>query len=188
MNARPFCSTKPAREAFDRWRTRLDSLGVELGEADGYLLGLLATREARLEELAAELVRSKDDMTLRLRLVAAERMAAQDMARALDQAERHFGSRVEAMPAQAVATGTGGRVVSFPTPAPGTPASVTGQRIVAVLARSRKALTKAELRRRVPGNQGDFLRGLREAEQTGAAAKDGAGTRSRPFRYRGVRA
>jgi hypothetical protein len=107
---------------------------VELGEADRFVVGLLASREARLESLIKELGREAD-VGRRLRLAAAERLAAQDMARALDQAERIFGGaagRTEAPIEEHSAMGTeGGRVLAFAPAAAGL--SPAAQRIVAVL-------------------------------------------------------
>lgn len=150
---------------------------MTLGEADSYPLALTALAESRLEELGQELATCRD-RDRRLRLLAAERLAAQDMAKGLDLLERTFGGAIgEAVPLKA--TGTGGRVLDFPRPGLGPLA----QRLVAAVADG-APLTKAELRSRVRGNQGDFLRGLREALAAGALQKEGAGSRARPFKYR----
>jgi hypothetical protein len=176
----PFCTTPAAKRAFAAWQKRLEALGVELGEPDTYLVGLIASREARLEELAGELARCKDEGR-RLRIVAAERLAAGDMAKALDQAERVFGPRVaEGAPAIRKAAHEGGSsIVPFPTRA----GSMAGQRIVVALTKG-GPMRKEALRKLVPGNQGDFLRGLKEAMASGAVVREGTGTKTAAFVYR----
>jgi hypothetical protein len=184
MKGIPFCRSKAERAAYRRWAGRLEHLGVELGAADVFVVALLATREARLEDLGRRLVQCRDE-TRRLRLIAAERLAAADMAKALDAAERAFGGLVEDVAVvqgtSVRATGTG-QVVTFPTGAEEKRPGPLAQRIFAVLAGERP-LTKAELRRRVAGAQGDFLRGLREALSAGLVKRSGQGTKARPFRY-----
>jgi hypothetical protein len=184
-SARPFCDgSKALRDAFDRWAGRLSALGVELEEPDRFVVGLLASREVRLEALGAELRRERDSGR-RLRIVAAERLAAADMQKALDQAERAFGAAVaeDEVPARAKATGTdGGRVVPFVS------ASARGlgqhaQRIVAALAKAPRPMTKAQLRRAVPGGQSEFTRGLREAVDVRAVMRCGRGSKGRPYVY-----
>jgi hypothetical protein len=180
---RPFCEDKRSAAAFDRWAARLEAAGVELGEADRFVVGLLASREVRLEGLVAELRREKD-AGRRLRLIAAERLAAQDMAKALDQAERTYGSAVEGAAAEVeeqAATGTeGGRVLAF---APAGGLSAVAQRIAAAVEKSSRPLTKDALRRRVAGSQDDFLRGVKEAERAGAIVRSGSGRRGSPFTF-----
>lgn len=172
----PFCATPAAIEAFEKWYARIEAIGVELGEADHYVIGLVASREARLQELSEALATCKTQRR-RLQLVQAERMAAQDMAKALDLVERTYGGAGEVeKTAQVAATGTGGaRVVPFRGP------SATAQRILAAARTS--PLTKAELRRRVKGSQNDFLRALREALAAGELVREGAGSKARPYRY-----
>ena len=176
----PFCKTAAARAAFGAWRKRLEALGVELADADRYVVGLLASREARLDELTGDLARCKDE-SRRLRLVAAERLAAGDMQRALELVHRTYGAaeadEQEAGVLQA-ATGTHGRVVAFRQRGGLGPLA---QRLAAAVAGG--ALTKAELRRRVRGSQGQFLDGLREALADGAIRRTGTGRRGRPFKY-----
>jgi hypothetical protein len=176
----PFCTTPAARQAFVAWQKRLGALGVELGEPDTFLLGLISSREARLQELAQDLADCKDEGR-RLRITAAERLAAGDFAKALDQAERIFGPRVTEGEPQAVklAAQSGGSVVAFPA----RPGSVAGQRIVAALTKG-GPMKKDDLRLRVAGNQGAFLRGLNEAVKGGAVVREGSGTKSRPYVYR----
>jgi hypothetical protein len=175
----PFCTTPPAIEAFGKWYARIENLGVELGEADDYIIGLVASREARLQELAVALAACKSARR-RLQLGQAERMAAQDMSKALDLVERTYGGAGEVeKTAQAAATGTGGaHVVPF-RPAGLSP---TAQRIVAAVRAA--PLTKSELRRRVKGAQGDFLRGIKDAIAAGELLREGAGSKARPYRYR----
>jgi hypothetical protein len=178
------CITPAERAAFSAWRARLEALGLELGEADDYVLGLLACREVRLRDLTRVVARSKGSD--KLRAIAAERMASADFAKALDMAERLFGARAgEQEQEQAVvATGTaGGRVVPFRAASPTKAGPVAQQRIVAALAPG-MVLTKAELRKRVPGAQGAFLAGLKAAVTAGAIVREGQGTKSRPYRYR----
>jgi hypothetical protein len=81
------------------------------------------------------------------------------------------------------ATGTAGRVVAFPVVggAEKSPGPVA-QRIVAALSGG-ESLRKPELRRRVAGNQGDFLRGLREALAAGLVKRSGSGSKASPYRY-----
>jgi hypothetical protein len=179
--AEPFCTTPIAKRAYAGWTERLEALGVELGEPDTFLVGLLASREARLQELARDLARRKDE-SRRLKIISAERLAAQDMAKALDQAERIFGSRVTEDVPEAVRKAMGkASVVPFPK----RPGSVTGQRIVVALTKA-GALRKDALRRAVSGSQGDFLRGLKEALQSGAVVREGSGTKIAPYTYRAV--
>lgn len=182
---RPFCDRdKAATAAFDLWVGRLETLGVELQDADAYVVGLLASREARLEGLVAELRREKDGGR-RLRLLAAERLAAQDMAKALDQAERVFGAvTVEDAVEQArQATGTdGANVIAFASKRGPSPVA---QRIAATVAKASRPLTKDALRRRVSGAEGDFLRGLREAVDAGTVIRTGHGRKGSPYVYGG---
>lgn len=184
MSEAPFATTPAAKRAFAAWQKRLADLGVELGEPDLFLVGLIASREARLEELSADLAECKDEGR-RLRIIAAERLAAGDMAKALDQAERVFGARVtEGLPETVKrAAESGGSVVAFPQ----RPRTVTGQRIVVQLQKG-GPMGKDALRKAVPGNQGDFLRGLKEAVKVGAVLMEGTGTKSRPFTYRAASA
>ena len=175
----PFCTTPGAVAAFKRWRARLETAGVELGEPDAYVVGLVASREARLEELAGELARCKRP-DRRLRLLQQERLAAGDMQKQLDLLERTYGGAVTEAAAPVGAAGTtSGRVVPFPQRRLG----ATAQRIVAAAAKG-GVLTKTQLRERVRGSQGDFLRGLREALAIGALAREGPGSRARPYLYR----
>jgi hypothetical protein len=179
------CVTRAERAAFAAWRGRLEDLALELGPADEYVVAVIAVREVRLRELTRAVARARKQ-TEKLRAIAAERMASADFAKALDMAERLFGARVgEEIQEEALgATGTAGtRVVPFIPAGRMKARTVAGQRIVAVLGRG-VALTKAELRRRVPGAQGAFLAGLKEAVASGAVKREGEGTKARPFRYR----
>lgn len=183
--ARPFCSDAAAGACFDAWVKRLEGLGIELQESDGYVIGLLASREVRLEQLAHAVAIERDG-SVQLRLVSAERLAAQDMARALDQAERVFGASVAEGAAveqrEAVsATGTDGRVLPFASKGSGL--SPVSQRIAAVVAKASRPLTKDALRRRVSGSEDDFLRGLREAVAAGAVVRSGLGRKGAPYLY-----
>jgi hypothetical protein len=180
----PFATTPAAKRAFAAWTRRLADLGVELGEPDLYLVGLIASREARLTELADDLAACKDEGR-RLRIIAAERLAAGDMAKALDQAERVFGARVtEGLPENVKrAAESGGSVVAFPQK----PRSVTGQRIVVQLQKA-GPMGMTALRKAVRGNEGDFRRGLHEAVKLGSILREGSGTKSRPFTYRAATA
>jgi hypothetical protein len=178
--ARPFCSSRAAAAAFDAWVTRLEALGLTLADADRYVVGLLASREALLEGLGAELRRERDSGR-RLRLVSAERLAALDMAKALDLAERTFGGAVaEEEPARA--TGTDGRVLAFAAP------TLRGlgahaQRIASVVGKSPRPLTHAQLRQAIAGSEGDFREGLRSAVKAKAIARRGRGKKGSPYVY-----
>ena len=183
---RPFCDSDPAAVVcFDRWVKRLEALGVELGEADRYVVGVVASREARLEQLAAA-VSSASDGALQLQLVQAERLAAQDVGRGLDLLERTFGASVgevaveEREAVSVSATGTDGRVLAFAARGGLSPVA---QRIAATCARSSRPLTKDALRRRVSGSQDDFLRGLKEAVGAGGVVRTGVGKKGRPYLY-----
>lgn len=175
----PFCRTKGARAAFERWRSRVVAAGAAVTDADTYVLGLAANRESRLEELVDALAKCKDDGR-RLRLISAERLAAGDMAKALELLERTYGAAVPAVQ-ELRATGTGGgpRLVSFPPP---TGLGVLGQRIVQAL-RAHGGQTKAELRQRVTGSEDAFLRGLKAALALHMVKRTGKGTKVVPYRY-----
>lgn len=173
-----------SRSAFDLWLTRLHRLGIEVDRAgpDGDLVALVASRQARLSALAGELAAERDP-DRRLRIGAAERLAAGDYARALDLVERAFGSRVELAaeePDELRATGTDGNVLPFQ--APGV-RSKTAQRIVAVVAKAGAPLTLAQLRRRVPGSENDWRRGLAEVVAAGAVTRSGRGIKGSPFSF-----
>lgn len=178
---RPFCTDKAAASAFDRWVGRLEAMGIELQEADNYVIGLLASREARLEGLVAELRRERD-AGRRLKLIAAERLAAADMAKALDQAERVFGASVgeAVVEPRAAATGTDGNVIPFVSKVGLSP---TAQRLVGALAKAGAPLTREALRRRVSGSQNAFLAALREAVAAGALVRSGSGRKGAPHVY-----
>jgi hypothetical protein len=170
--------------AYGRWKARVVAVGAVLTSADDYVLGLAASREARLEELTLSLARCKDQGQ-RLRLVAAERLAAVDMGKALEVLERTYGAAAPAQEEQLKATGTtswsgsGGSVVAFPAPSG---LDVCAQRIVAAVRRNGPA-TKDQLRARVKGSQDDFLRGIKTALAMGALVKSGSGTKTQPYRY-----
>jgi len=188
--ARPFCEgSEASRAAFDAWVRRLQALGLEVGEADAYVVGLCASREVRLTQLAAAVAGELDGGT-QLRLIQAERLAAADVASSLDHLERVFGVAAEAVPkpAQLRATGTGGpapsgKVISFAGASESKPKTAIGQRLAAAVARSSAPLTMPALRRTVQGSEGDFRRGLRDALACGAIRRDGSGTRGKPFVY-----
>jgi hypothetical protein len=180
---RPFCEgSKELRETFDRWVARLAEAEVELTDADRVLIGVVASREVRLEALGRELRREKDSGR-RLRVIAAERLAAQDMSKALDQLVRTFGAAAaEEETVAARGTGTdGGRVLSFEARPQGL--GRLAQRIVAAL--GKRPLTKAQIRRLVSGSRSDFARGLQEAVDSGSVVRSGSGRKGRPFVYAG---
>lgn len=184
---RPFCASDPAaREAFDGWVERLRAVGVEVGEADAFIVGLLAVRTARLEQLSRAIAAEADGAT-QLKLVEAERRAAAAVQASLDHLERALGVAAAAeAPAQLRATGTSGpapgRVISFAVSS-AKPKSALGQRLAAAVARSAAPLTMAALRRSVAGSEGDFRRALRDALACGAVRREGSGTKGRPFVY-----
>jgi hypothetical protein len=169
---------------FDRWAKRITAAGVELGEADLYVIGLVASREARLEALGGELWRERD-AGRRLRVVAAERLAAADFGKALDMLERVFGASIgeveEAEQQRVRATGTD-NVLAFDAGA-GRALGIVAQRIAAVVAKAARPLTREALRRRVSGNEGDFNRGLKEAIGAGVVRREGLGKKARPYLY-----
>jgi hypothetical protein len=174
---------------FDRWKARLEALGIEVQEADGYVLGLLASREARLEELVLDLRRERDP-SRRLRVVACERLAAADMGKALEYAEKVFGASLSEpgetqVHGEQELTGTGtdgARVLAF-EPAPTRALGVVAGRIVAALSKAARPLTRAALRRCVAGSEDDFGRALREVIAAGVVKRQGSGKKARPFTY-----
>ena len=106
---RPFCGSDPAAVAcFQFWRSRLEALGVVLDEADLRVVGLVASRETRLEQLAAAVAGELDGGT-QLRLVEAERKAWADVVAAFDLVERTFGAVVAEAVARPVLSGPRGR-------------------------------------------------------------------------------
>lgn len=192
---RPFCDGNPASEAaFDRWRGRFEAAGVDLPDegADAYVLGLLASREAALERLRAD-VDAETDMELRLKIVQAERRAAADFRAGLELAERVFGARAGEIsvpvPIAVGGGGGGGRVVQMPRRVPDTIAGrgkgpdAVHARILGVLADASQALTKDELQKRTPGDPSTFLRELKTLIASGAVKRSGAGRRGDPYRY-----
>jgi len=170
---------------FDAWCRRLEAAGVELNEADLRIVGLVASRECRLTQLAAA-VAGELDGAAQLALVREERLAASAMAAAIDLLERTFGVQAEAVrPVELQATGTagrGGRVVAF-AGAASKVKTAAGQRIVAAVNGAAHGLTFPALRRSVAGSQGAFRAGLREAVACGAIRREGRGTRGAPFVY-----
>ena len=166
-----------------------DALGYEMGEADAYVVGLCASREVRLTQLAAAVAGELDGGT-QLRLIQAERLAAADVASSLDHLERVFAVAGEVpKPAALRATGTSGpapsgKVISFAGVSESKPKTAIGQRLAAVVARSSAPLTMPALRRTVQGSEGDFRRGLRDALACGAVRREGSGTKGKPFVYR----
>ena len=188
--SRPFCGADPAAVAcFDGWRGRLEGLGVVLDEADLRVVGLVASRETRLEQLAAA-VAGELDGGAQLRLVEAERKAWADVVAAFDLVERTFGGVVAeavARPAALRATGTSGpapRVLAFAGASDTKPRTTTGQRIAAAVCSSSAPLTFAGLRRAVKGSQNDLRAGLRDALACGAIRREGRGSKGRPYLYR----
>lgn len=166
-----FCNgSKAASAARARWASRIEAARVELTEADLYVVDLLASREARLEDLRRELRRERDADRW-LRVVQAERLAAADMAKALDQADRVLGiviGQEDEEPARRDNDRQRG---------------IVAQRIASAVARESQPLTRAELRRRVAGSENDFGEGLREALLSAAVVRNGAGKRGRPYTY-----
>jgi hypothetical protein len=172
----PFCAgDRDAELAFSAWLKRVEALGIEVGDADLYVIGVLASREAALERLRRAVVKKK----LNVGLVAAERLAASAFTRALEQAERVFGSRVVATPA---AGGGAGKVVAMELPRGVKGPVAVAQRIKFALVTG--ALTKAELGARVQGDTTTFFAQLRALVKSGEIVRDGQGTKGSPFRYR----
>jgi hypothetical protein len=174
----PFCPDPRSRQEFDRIARLVREAGYDVDESDGYLLGAFANAAARLQHLA-EQVSEEKDADRRLRLMSAERLARGDMARLIDQLERHYaGVEVEASAPELRRTGTGGNVVEF-SPV----RSKVEQRVLSVLSRSPEALTRDELAAKVSGSKGALLDALRELVRSGAVKKTGAGRRGSPHRY-----
>lgn len=174
--------TPAERAAWRAWRARLEGLGVQLSDAGGYVLAVVAVRQTRLRELTAAVANARKQSD-KMRMIEAERKASAAFAQALDLAERTFGAAVGEEAVAVAATGTTGRVVEFPRAAPMKARATAAQRIVAALNGGR-SLTKAELRRRVPGAQGVFLAGLAQAVERGDIVREGPGSKSRPYHYR----
>ncbi len=193
---RPFVAgDRDAEAAFDRWRARLDAAGVEFDNAGAalHVVGLLASREVALERLRRA-VRAERTVNKRLRLIAAERRAAGDFRLALEHADRVFGAlavpEAEEVAAAGAVAVNGARVIPMPlreVPAivarRGKAPQAIAQRILAALNASGRALTKVELRKRVPGDAGTFLRELKAMEKSGSIKRSGRGTKGDPFRY-----
>lgn len=183
--SRPFCSDPDAARCFDAWVKRLEDLGLELNPADLYAIGLLASREANLEALRADLATAAPK--LRVKLEQAEARAARAFGAALDRGERIFGPRVVETEERHLAAAVGGegrvlRLVHDHEPRP----AMRGQdalaaRILAALAGER--LTKVELRKRVHGGQSEFLRALKELIEAGSVLREGRGRRGYPATY-----
>jgi hypothetical protein len=173
-----FCADARARRHYSRICELVRAAGYDVGAGDVYLVGAFANAAARLDELA-EHVATERDVERRLRLMRAERLARSDLARLVDQLERHYaGAEIEPAP-ELKRTGTGD-VIEFP--ARGV-RSVVGQRIVAAVARTSSGLTRDELKKRVSGAKASFLRSLRECVEVGAIRRTGTGARGSPHRY-----
>jgi hypothetical protein len=189
MTARPFCTDDVAASCFDWWATHLESLGIALDDADAYVVGLLASREANLRALRVVLAGASAPDP---RLLAAEARAARDFAEELDRSERVFGARiavaVEAGATRLVAVG-GGRVIPMPERstlrlAPrGRGAEVVAGRITSALATAPGALTKRELQKAVRGDTSTILRALADLLAAGKVKSEGAGRKGNPRRY-----
>lgn len=178
---RPFCTSTDAAARFDNWRARLEGQGVELNEADLFVVGLLASRESNLEALR-QAIASADPVTL-VKLELAEDRAARAFGLAMDRAERVFAPRIiEAVEPEAPRAQAPGRVLVM-QPRSGDTA------LDAIVARLLKALdggvrlTKAELRARVRGSQPEFLRAMNLLVEQGRLVRDGHGRRGRPHTY-----
>jgi hypothetical protein len=194
-NAAPFCEARPARRAFDAWCARLEDLGVVLGAADLFVIGLVASREVRLADLQLAVKRERF-MDTKLKLIEAERKASALFQSGLDLLERTFGARAAAAAAapRALALAVGaGRVLPMRPKlaslagvrkaAPNKGAEAVKARILAAVARARAPLTKQELRLQVQADDGTFLRVLGELVKAGQVARSGRGVRSQPHRY-----
>jgi len=174
----PFCDAPAARAAFDRWIQRLSALGLELSDADRYLVGVLASREATLQALRAEVAVATGDALIRL--AAAEDRASRGFVLALNRCQQEFEPRVSAELDLPVAVGEGratpARVIQF-----GTADDRVKARIIEALGGGR--LGKETLRERVPGAQQVFLRALKTLIASGQVAAAGRGTRGAARRY-----
>lgn len=175
MPDRPFCADDPAAITFDRWLARFKALGLELGDADRLLVGLLASREANLADLRRRLA-GEGHPEMRLKVGQHERAAAADFARTLELCERLLGARIGDEAPSAVSLPP--NVVRFRS---GSADARARQRILAALAAG--PLTRLELRRRAPGDASAFLRGLKALVGEGAVVVRGVGRRGDPKRY-----
>lgn len=190
---RPFCSSPAARAAFDAWRTRVEALGIVLSSGDTYLVGQLAARQLRYEDLQQR-VELEQDAGMRLRLVESERRASVAFQAALEVLDRALHGRVaeaEEQPVVPAAVAGGARVLRMPArPKAGSglakrlkgPEAVQG-RILLALSRADGPLTRVQLRKRVPGDETTFLRTLAALVESGEIARSGAGVRGRPHVY-----
>lgn len=193
MTAFPFCEDTLARSCADWWLAHLEGLGIEIGGADRFVIGLLASREANLRGLRVALALAEVPGD-RLALLAAESRAARDFAAALDKGEAVFGARaaaaVSTLPMAVGESGRDrGRVLAMPErpglklASRGRGAQAVAERILAALARAAGPLTKAELRRGVTGDATAFLRALPDLVVEGRVSTTGAGRRGNPRRY-----
>ena len=178
----PFCDAPAARAAFDRWIQRLSALGLELSDADCFLIGTLAATEVTLTRLQAALAAAEGDDILKW--AQATDRAGRAFLLALDRCQKEFEPRLaEAEEALPVAVGesraTPARVIPFVTA--GSAENRVQDRIARALGAER--LTKAELRTRVPGAQQVFLQALKALVAGGKVGVDGRGTRGFARRY-----
>ena len=188
----PFCASPRARACFEAWRARLEGLGVELGDADAYPIAIAASREAALDELQAEVRRTRD-LGLKLKLIEAARRASIAFQVAMELIERTFGARVGTVAALPVAVGGGSaRVIPMPLRPPDRLAP-RNKGEAAVRARLLTAIANAEAAGRPPtkdalaagvqGDSGTILRVLSALVHSGEVRRLGRGSKGSPYRY-----
>ena len=184
---RPFCAGDREREkAYEGWMARLERAGFEATEADAFVIGLVASREVKLERLRKLLQKAKQPVDV-LRIGEAERRAAGDLRATLEFLERAVGERldegaVEAGEEKLAVVGGGRKVLAMPA-RKHTASMAAGDRIKAALARAKRPLTKPEIRKRVPGDAQAFLGALKKLHATGEITRKGRGVNRSPFRY-----
>ncbi len=190
---RPFCPSAKAAKALAAWTSRLEGLGIELAEADRYVIAVVASREAALEDLQVELKLTRD-LGLRLKIHEAARRASLAFAAGLELLERTFGARVGSVGVQPIAVGGGSaRVIPMPLHLAGKPVSPKNKGAAAVEARLLTAISRAEQAGRpttrealigsVRGDKNTVLRMLRELVASGRVRKIGRGSKGNPYRY-----
>ncbi len=190
--AAPFCPSAQARRAAAAWAARLEALGVQLAEADRYVVAIVASREAALEDLQLQLKRTRE-VGLRLRIHEATRRASLAFAAGLELLERTFGARVGGV-ALPVAVGGGTakvlplvplRIAGRATPRNKGAAAVEA-RLLAAIGRAERAgrpPSKGALCAAVRGDSGTVLRVLNQLVSSGQVRKIGRGSKGNPFRY-----
>lgn len=181
---RPFASDPATAAAFDRWLASLAEVGVEVTAPLRYLVGAVAAAETAFEEAHGARVAEKAPEARARALETERRLNASFLAAVarLEDAAEAAGQAEVSLP---VAVGGGARILPMRRPAPASSgrrvAAVRG-RIVAALRRS-GPLTKAELRRRVRGDDQAFLRELKALQAEGEVRRSGRGVKGNSYQY-----